>query len=444
MRAKVHVLRPGTAPLAVPPYTPPQNIEAEQAIIGSALVNNAVVERAAWLEPGDFFEPVHGRVWDWLKRQVEHGEIATPAALLHVFEHDPSLLDLDGVAYLTRMAHAADTITNAVGYARIVRNLARRRAAVAVGEALASRAADATGAPVEEVLGEAIGEVENLLTTGDAGKARDLQQVVDAIVARIETKVERWSVGLEALNQALGGGLPESYVVGVEARPKQFKTGSVGTIALNLAKQGVRVHYFALEMGPERITERMLGQVGGFNGAAIKYADDKALELTLRAREALPGTLTLEDCPGLRFDRLKALATEYAVRHGVKVFVLDYWQLVRPNGRIANRTEFLDEVAQWCADFAKKYRVSWLIAAQQNRDGHTRGSDGLIMACDWHAVLHKNETKLHHPRLGWVETLWFDVTYSRDGPGDAVGSRDEPLLCIHPHGPHLAELEFVR
>jgi replicative DNA helicase len=216
-------------------------------------------------------------------------------------------------------------------------------------------------------------------------------------------------------------------------------TGTLHTLAVSLARQKIETFYFALEMGSARLVRRMLGHVGGFNSAMFKFGDDHLMQRVLTAREALP-PMRLLDCPGLSFSRLKATASDAVTRLGSKVFVLDYWQLVRPDPGARNRTEHLDDVAQWCADFAAEHKVTWLIASQENREGHTRGSDGLIMACDWHAVLHKHDTPYFLGDRGKVETLWMDVKYSRDGSGDGIGGPEEPLLYIDPRGPHLAEL----
>ena len=120
--ATVVPLRPGITgeSFAVQPHS----IEAEQAIIGSALVNNAVIDRCPWLAAEAFFEPVHGRIWDVLLSARRAGRRADPVLVKRLFEDDRELAEMDGAAYLARLAHAADTITTAVDYARHVDGLA--------------------------------------------------------------------------------------------------------------------------------------------------------------------------------------------------------------------------------------------------------------------------------------------------------------------------------
>lgn len=411
------------------------------AVLGSALVNAAVLDGCPWLAAEDFYEPVHGRIFAEMLRERAEGRQPHPATIGHLFETVPALAQLDGGDYLRRMAMAAETIGAGREHAMWVRRLARKRRLGALARRLVAMADDreSTAEPAE-LLAAVRGEMDDLCQGDEPGLGRDVQQVVDEIVREIDTPSPMRSTGIRRLDESLGGGLPDGYVVGLKARPKQFKTGVCHTLAVAMARQAVPTLYLACEMGSARLVKRMLGHVGGFNSGMFRHLDPQLERTVLGAREALPGSLRVLDCPGLTFDRLRSVASEAVMRLGTKLFVLDYWQLVKPSGEERNRAEFLDRVAQWIADFAHEHRTTWIVASQENREGHTRGSDGLLMACDWIAALRKHDEQFFLPDLGRVETLWMDVEYSRDGPGDSIGGPDKPLLFIHPHGPHLAEL----
>ena len=187
--------------------------------------------------------------------------------------------------------------------------------------------------------------------------------------------------------------------------------------------------------------QRMLAECGGFNSAMFKHPDDYLLQRVGQARGALDAIpLYLMDCPAIRFSRLRALADQLMQVNGIRVFALDYWQLVNPDQPTRNTAEFLADVAQFCADHAHEHGTTWLVASQENRTGESYGSDGLVKACDWLASIEKHEDKLGHPPLGMVETVWLDVRYARDGNGDPIGQPDHPVLMINPMGPHLAEI----
>jgi replicative DNA helicase len=431
---------PHPATLRDMPVVPPHSIEAEQAVLGSALNNEAVLDWITWLRPEDFFEPVHGRIYAAVLQERAAGRRPAPGTIMHLFATDASLRDLDGPRYIKALSVQARNIIDAKGHAVVVRRLAKKRALAALCRTLAARAEDSSDpAETAELFGECRREFDDLCHDETTPLGRDIQEVVDEISGRLANPPPMFSTGLPLLDKSLGGGLPLGYVVAFKARPKNFKTGTLHTLALALAQQKIPTFYFAFEMGAARLVERMLGHIGGFNSAMFKHKDNDLQRRVNFSRQALPD-MRLMDCPGMSFDRLRAVANEAVLRLGTKLFVLDYWQLVKDPKRTANRSEFLDEVAQWTADFAKEHRVTWLIASQENREGQTRGSDGLVMACDWIAALHKHEKPFFLGAMGEVETLWMDVEYSRDGPGGPIGGAEEPLLFIDPRGPHLAEI----
>lgn len=420
----------------------PKNIEAEVAILGSALVNNTVIDQCPWLEADDFFEPVHGRIWETMTQALAMGRKADPISIRRLFDTDQSLADMDGGAYLARLAHAADSIINAVEYAREVKDTARLREVFHIGEQLRQRAADPQmGNSASAIVGEFRAQLDALCVDATRPMAKHVSHVIEDIVARIESPPKIWSTGIPAIDKSIGGGIFEDYVIGIDARPKTFKTGVAHTLLLALASQRVPSCYFALEMGSSRLAQRMLGQIGKFNSAMFRYGGDSLKQRVLESRPMLDSLpLWFIDAPGLKFSRLRAEAAQQRMVNGVRVFVLDYWQLVQPDGKSQNKADFLGEVADWCAQDARRHKTTWIVLSQENRSGESLGSDGLGRACDYHAVLHKHDQLFHGPGLDGVETLWWDVKFSRDGSSKNIGSADSPVLYISKHGPHLAEI----
>lgn len=420
------------------------SIEAEQAIVGAALVNPAAASLcAAWLRPEDFAEPVHGRIWSEILDAIARNERVNAITLKGLFDNDPSLRELDGGEYLARMALAAVPVRHAVEYGRHVRHTARMRELFHVADEIRTAAMDPSpAANPASIIGAARSRLDALCSDDSSASALSAREVIDEIVAGIVTPRPRWTTGIRALDDSLGGGVPGGYVMGIEGRPKSGKSVALQTMALAMAQLSrVPTCFLSLEMGRARIVQRMLAQSGGFNSAMFNFADDLLLRQVALARPPLDSIpLYLLDCPAIRFSRLQAVADQLVQTHGVRVFALDYWQLVKPDGHVANRAEFLAEVAQWCADHAHEHGTTWLIASQENRSGESYGSDGLAKACDWLANIEKHETKLGHPTLHLVETVWLDVRFARDGAGDNVGSPESPELMLHPDGPHLADV----
>jgi replicative DNA helicase len=436
--AEVHYLHGQNS---APRPAPLHNVEAEQAILGAALVNNAVVRRTAFLSAGDFFEPVHGRIWSRLCADVEAGRLSDPVSLGMWFETEPALVDMGGRKYLADLGARAESIVNAVEYARTVRDASRRRRLAEAARAMAERADNrADNADAAVIWAEMGGALEAAARDDAKSLGKSLFDLASDISDEMLNPREMLSTGIASLDEAAGGGIPYGYIVGFEARPAGFKSGTLHTIAVNVAKAGVPCCYFAAEMGRMRLAKRMMGHLGAFKSQRFRYPSASLISDIARVAPKLPKELAIEDCPGITFSQLKQLASEHLTRRKCQVFFLDYYQLVTPDGRCDSRSQHLEEVAYWLQSFASKHDATWFIASQQNRDGHTLGSDGLMRACDWLARIHKEETKFLHPELGAVTTIWMDVAKSRDGMGDPIGETDQPAFFIHPHGPHLAEL----
>ena len=121
----------------------PNNLEAEQALLGAILVNNEALDRvSSFLKPDHFFDPLHGRIFESAAKLIMGGKRATPITLKTFFQSDPEVGDLTVPQYLGRLAANATTIINAEDYGRTVYDLAVRRQLIDIGEAMVNTAYD--------------------------------------------------------------------------------------------------------------------------------------------------------------------------------------------------------------------------------------------------------------------------------------------------------------
>ena len=139
----------------------PHNLEAEQALLGSILVNNEAAQKVqGFLEPEHFFEPVHARIYESVLKLMDKNQIADPVKLKPYFDSDEALTDVGGAQYLVRLAASAATIINAEDYGRTIYDLAMRRALIQIGERMVN---DAYDAPVDAEATEQISDAEKQL-----------------------------------------------------------------------------------------------------------------------------------------------------------------------------------------------------------------------------------------------------------------------------------------
>src|ERR1700730_2576213 len=115
--------------------TPPHNAEAEQALLGAILVNNAAHARVAeFLLPEHFADAVHGRIYAAISKLVERGQVANPVTLKNLFDQDGALAEIGGAVYLARLAASAGTIITGEDYGRHIHDLYLRRQLIPLGE----------------------------------------------------------------------------------------------------------------------------------------------------------------------------------------------------------------------------------------------------------------------------------------------------------------------
>ena len=275
------------------------------------------------------------------------------------------------------------------------------------------------------------------LRVGEVAKPVTLRE----LALRLADDLERpstvlWTV-MPLLDSSLAGGLWTGKLYGIAARMKMGKTVMLGTLA-RAAAQRVPTLFIALEMGQAEIAQRAVAAALGCNSVHFLRRDDpdlpqRVVGYALRSDRPELSNLMFMDAPGCSFERLKAICQRAVMQDGVRLIVLDYWQLVRGQARGDTEAKHLGDVAQWMADFVRRHDVAGLTAAQINRQGETRGGDGLRMACDWYGHLHP--TEVGNPACDrWLEALDSRYTLRVD-----VGSATSPGFWVDTVGPLMCE-----
>ena len=143
----------------------PYDIDIEQALLGSILVDNQALERVgSLLKPEHFYDPLHARLFESMVQAFERGSfVLTPLTLNAAMKADPGLVEVGGVAYLAGLASAAPAMPNVRDYARILHDLAVRRSLIRIGEDIVNTAYEA---PTEKGPAEQIQEAEKALKSG--------------------------------------------------------------------------------------------------------------------------------------------------------------------------------------------------------------------------------------------------------------------------------------
>lgn len=372
---------------AVSPFdrpAPPQNAEAEQCLLGAAMVNNAVLDReaVAALEPHHFSIPVHGRIFAAIRALVMRGRLADPTTLWQQFKGEDVLKQHGGGQYLAQLMRAASTIANSEHYAVAIRESYIRREMMAAGEQISHMAATADGdRPLEETLADAVSILSAVADTGTTtSRAMHIASAAGEAVRQVEAAkkaggaVTGISTGLIDLDRATSG-LHAPDLIVVAGRPGMGKTALANSIALSAAKAGVPVMFFSLEMSAAQLGGRILADVTGISTErqrAAQVTDDEVRALVYATADLEKLPLYIDDTPAASVTQLRMRVRSMLRRGGCGLVVVDYIQLLVAANRAENRVQELSKITRDLKVLAKEIGVPVLALSQLSRQVESR------------------------------------------------------------------------
>ncbi len=372
--------------------SPPQNVEAEQALLGAILVNNDAMHHLGHnLRAEHFFAPVHQRIFAAVQSFFDKGLIANPITLKNHFDQDEGLKELGGGQYLARMAAAAIAVINVRDYSDMVYDLAQKRALIGIGEDVVNTAfkSDFDLSAMEQI--EAAEQhLFNLASAGTAENSfRALKFSMIEAIERVEhayrnnDRVIGVPTRLTDLDKLLGG-MHNSDLIILAGRPSMGKTALATTIAHQAAQyfyeEGQKnpdekpksVGFFSLEMSAEQLASRMLSGVTNLGSGKLRKGDLTSDEFAVLVRESnalshLP--FHIDDTPALPIASLRARARRLKRVHNLGLLVVDYLQLVRAShtNSQANRVQEVSEITQGLKAIAKELAVPVVALSQLSR-----------------------------------------------------------------------------
>jgi replicative DNA helicase len=417
---------------ALPINFEPNNLDAEQALLGAFLNDNeAMYQVPVHFQSRHFYSPAHQLIFETVRGNLGSGELANPLTLRARFERDELLAPLGGSSYLARLA-GVGFVSNVTAYCNVIYRSWLRRELMQTYRTAIARLGDEAIAP-EEVAAIAGKESNEAVSCSASLRAKTDYEVGVNILESLKRPAEKSSTGLPMLDQAMGGGMFAKKLYGFAARKKVGKTIMAATLSHNLSEQGVKHLVICAEMSSEEVYQRVLARKTGTYESAFRSGYGQTMEFQTRLAEAVTSSkrfALFEDKPSIGFAELQQVIATHVMRDGIKGFVLDYWQLVRGAGK-KNQTEHLDDVAQWLAGACRKFNIWGVVMAQINQEGNTRGGEGLRLACDQLYELHREA--IDQPQA-WLEMM--ETRYTRWAN---IGSAEAAGLMMNDHGPFFEE-----
>ena len=363
----------------------PSNIEAEQSLIGSVLVNNDIIDEISNIvNAGKFFDPIHRKIYEVIETLNNKGMIANPITLKNYFEKDSGLSEVGGVDYLVKLTRFSSSIKQAIDYAKIIHEMYVKRELIFISDGISDQAKDEqTERTGENIIEDAEKSLFDLAERGNFSQTfLKFNQAIDQTIemATLAMKSDQGIVGvptgLSDLDEKLGG-LHKSDLIIIAGRPSMGKTALATNIAYYAAKhmqdnnEKGSVAFFSLEMSSEQLSTRILSEQARISSHEIRTG--KATEETLNryietSRNIYDLPLYIDETPAIAISTLSNRARRIKRLFGLKLIVVDYIQLMRTNSnRMDGRVQEISEITQGLKALAKELNVPVVALSQLSR-----------------------------------------------------------------------------
>ena len=362
----------------------PNNIEAEQAVIGSILVSNDIYDEInTIINSSKFYDPVHQKIFSAIENLIAKGMLANPITLKNYFENDKNLDELQGHEYLVKITKFSTSSRQAIEYSKIVYDMYVRRELIKISESTIENASN----KIIDLSGENIIEESEKLLFALAERGTFKSSIIkfdQALNLTIEMASKAYKndegivgvpTGLRDLDDRLGG-LHNSDLIIIAGRPSMGKTALATNIAFHAAKKlqekniNSSIAFFSLEMSSEQLSTRILAEQSRIKSNDIRRGKiteeqfDKFLETSKNIAE-LP--LYIDETPAISIAALSNRARRIKRLYGLELVVVDYIQLMSATNFKEGRVQEISEITQGLKALAKELSVPVLALSQLSR-----------------------------------------------------------------------------
>ncbi|MBD8005604.1 replicative DNA helicase [Bacillus sp. Sa1BUA2] len=357
--------------------TPPQNIEAEQAVIGAIFLDPAAIVLASEiLLPEDFYRSAHQKIFEVMIHLNETGHAVDLVTVTEQLAASKLLEDVGGISYLSEISVSVPTAANVGYYARIVEEKALLRRLIRTATDIATEGY-AREDEVEALLDEAEKSIMEVAQRKNSGAFQDIKDVLVRTYDNIELLHNRKGdvtgipTGFSELDRMTAGFQRNDLII-VAARPSVGKTAFALNIAQNVGtKTDENVAIFSLEMGSEQLVMRMLCAEGNIDAQNLRtgsLTDEDWRKLTMAMGSLSNSGIYIDDTPGIRVSEIRSKCRRLKQESGLGMILIDYLQLIQGSGRSKeNRQQEVSEISRSLKALARELEVPVIALSQLSR-----------------------------------------------------------------------------
>ncbi|WP_265459424.1 replicative DNA helicase [Enterococcus sp. HY326] len=407
---------------------PPQNIEAEQAVLGSIFLEaDALPDALEFIEAKDFYRRSHQIIFETMNTLSDRNEAIDFVTVKAQLEQNNLLEDAGGLDYLSELVMSVPTAANIGYYAKIVEEQSLLRNLIQTATSIVTKGFE-QGEDVQSILDDA---ETRILEVAEKRNRSGFLQIADVLTASVQN-IERLSLnneeitglptGYQALDKMTAGLQAEELII-LAARPAVGKTAFALNIAQNVGTKTDRsVAIFSLEMGAESLVNRMLCAEGSIEAAHLRtgqLSEEEWSNLIMAMGSLSKANIFIDDTPGIKITEIRAKCRKLAQERGnLGLILIDYLQLIEGTGR-ENRQQEVSEISRQLKKLAKELKVPIIALSQLSR--------GVEQRQDKRPVLSDiRESGSIEQDADIVAFLYRDDYYDREGGEDDNNAPEPP------------------
>lgn len=425
---------------------PPHDVDAEEAIIGSLLIDGSTIFRVSTnLQREDFYRERNRWCYEACLALRDRGDPINQISVADELRVQNHLDDVGGPAYLSHLISTVPTSVHAEHYARIVARLGMLRRIIRAGGDIASLGYEGT-TDVDDVLTRAEDMIFQVRTGRETRDFIPLRNVLDqyledvtALPPGLERKDGPIPTGFTDLDRLLGG-MQRSDMFVLASRPSLGKSTLALNAARNAAGTGAKVAIFTLEMSAEQLALRLLANEAGVDAHRLRLqlftnAEEERMYSAVGALSDLP--IYIDDSPIQTIVDMRSKVRRLHIESGIDFIIVDYLQLISGRGRSENRVQEITEVSRSLKALARDLDVPLLACAQLSRDverrererrrprlSDLRESGAIEQDADIVAFIYREDKN-------FTEEAWAHLYPDKPYPQNIA----EIIVAKHRHGP---------
>ena len=362
---------------------PPQNIEAEQAVIGGMLIEKEAISKVAeFLKADDFYREAHRLIFEAMLELFNKNEAVDLVTVTEVLRKNDKLEAVGGIAYITSLANSVPTAANINYHGKIVEEKALLRGLINSATHIASMGYEDTEA-VADIIDKAekmILEVSERKMSGDVVPIKSI--IFDAF-GKIEQLyaskggITGLATGFKDLDKITSGLQPSDLIL-VAARPSMGKTAFTLNIASHVAiREKKAVAFFSLEMSKEQLVQRMLCSEATIDSQRLRIGELEERDWTklISAADRLSSApIYIDDTPGITVMEMRSKARRLKIEHDLQLIIIDYLQLMQGSSNKGgdNRQQEISEISRSLKALARELNLPVIALSQLSRSVESR------------------------------------------------------------------------